>query len=204
MKKFTNLGSTNKTVDLSDNRQDFIKNLIDESLTLENGEIKGKDILSAAINKMFDITESKTKITVLENVKVLTARGLNIQLINESIELEKKNIENIKSENITKKEELVEMVVEKKCDDKKCECEDEKCECEDEKDAKKRGEGEEEDGKIDDKNKKDEKPEETEVVESMKMVYVIDGSDSKSEIDDLAKLVESIKSIDEEEKKKLD
>jgi len=193
MKKFTNLGNINKTVNLSDNRQDFIKNLIEESLTIQNGEIIGKDILSNAINKILDINESKTKISVLENIKLLSTRGLNLQLINESIELEKNNMNNIKSDNTIKKEEPLQPILEKKCGDKNCD--DKNCDCNDE---SKRGESDEDDDKI---KKDDHKQEETEVTETVKKIYVIDGDKSTGEIEDLAKIIESINSSDEDKKK---
>lgn len=184
MRKFTNLGNINKTVNLSDNKHDFIKNLINESLSVENGEIVGKDTLSNVINKILDINESKTKISVLENIKILSTRGLNLKLINETIESEKINIKNIKSDNILKNEQPLQMVIEKKCDDKKCD--DKKCDC----DNTKRGEGNEDDDKIEN----DDKQEELEVTENLKKIYVIDGNNSTGEIEDLAKIIESINS----------
>lgn len=193
MKKFSNLGNINKTVDLSDNRQDFIKNLIEESLSIQNGQIIGKDILSNAINKIFDINESKTKISVLENIKLLSTRGLNLQLINESIELEKINMNNIKTENTIKKEEPLQPILEKKCDDKNCDNKD--CDCEDE---TKRGEGDEDDKKIE---KDNDDQDETEVVESVKKIFVIESEKSTGEIEDLAKIIESINLSDDDKKK---
>ena len=203
MKKFTNLGNTNKTTDASDNRHDFIKNLINESLSIENGEIKGKDVLSTLFNKMLDLNESKTTINVLENVKVLSSRNFSFQLINESIELEKKKIENIKAD---KPVEIVEEKVELLQEGKKCEeCDKPKCDCDEEKDGKKRGEGDEEDEKVDKAGKKkNEKDEETEVVEAAgKHIFVTD-TESTTDIQDLAKIMESIKIAEEEEKKKLE
>lgn len=193
MKKFSNLGNINKTVDLSDNRQDFIKNLIEETLSIQNGQIIGKDILSNAINKIFDINESKTKISVLENIKLLSTRGLNLQLINESIELEKINMNNIKTENTIKKEEPLQPILEKKCDDK--DCDDKDCDCEDE---TKRGEGDEDDKKIE---KDNDDQDETEVVESVKKIFVIESEKSTGEIEDLAKIIESINLSDDDKKK---
>lgn len=193
MKKFSNLGNINKTVDLSDNRQDFIKNLIEESLSIQNGQIIGKDILSNAINKIFDINESKTKISVLENIKLLSTRGLNLQLINESIELEKINMNNIKTENTIKKEEPLQPILEKKCDDKDCDNKD--CDCEDE---TKRGEGDEDDKKIE---KDNDDQDETEVVESVKKIFVIESEKSTGEIEDLSKIIESINLSDDDKKK---
>lgn len=193
MKKFSNLGNINKTVDLSDNRQDFIKNLIEETLSIQNGQIIGKDILSNAINKIFDINESKTKISVLENIKLLSTRGLNLQLINESIELEKINMNNIKTENTIKKEEPLQPILEKKCDDKNCDNKD--CDCEDE---TKRGEGDEDDKKIE---KDNDDQDETEVVESVKKIFVIESEKSTGEIEDLAKIIESINLSDDDKKK---
>lgn len=201
MKKFTNLGNNNKTTETSDNRNDFINNLIKESLSVENDKIIGIDTLSIAINKILDLNESKTTIKVLESIKVLSTRNLNLQVINESIEFEKKKMNDIKDEPVkeTPKVELMNESV--KHEDTKCKddkCKEEECE---ECDSTKKPEGEEEDDSI---KKKNEKPEETEVVESRgNKVYITD-SEATSEIDDLVKMYESIKSIEEEEKKKLE
>lgn len=191
MKKFTTIGNTNKTTETSDNRYDFIKNLIEESLSIENGIILGKDILTNAINKIMDVNESKTKISVLENIKFLSTRNLNIQTINESIEIEKTNIKNIKFETIEKVQEEIQFLNEgKKCNDCK----------KDEEDNIKPEEDEEED-KIEDGKKTNDEPEETEVVESRgNKVYITDSSYT-NDIFDLAKLVESIK-IDEDNQNK--
>ncbi len=93
MKKFSQINESNKTVELSTNKKDFIKNLIEESLTVENGQIKGKEALTSAINKILEINDSKTVINVLENVKARSFHNFSFEWINESILEEKKKIE---------------------------------------------------------------------------------------------------------------
>lgn len=192
MKKFTTIGNTNKTTEFSDNRTDFIKNLIEESLSIENGIIKGKDILSNVFNKILDINESKTKIAILENIKLLSTRNLNIQTLNESIETEKKNIQNIKFETNIKEEKTQLLAESKDCDD---------CKDDSEKEEKINNEegSKEEENKSKDGKKSKEEDEETEVVESYGNRVFITDSEYTDDILDLAKLVESIK-IDDDKK----
>jgi len=94
MKKFTELNNINKTVESSDNKQDFIKNLIEETLSIENNEIKGKDVLYTAFETILNMNEAKTKVGVLESVKTNSMKHLNMMWINESIETEKKKLSN--------------------------------------------------------------------------------------------------------------
>jgi hypothetical protein len=93
MKKFSQINESNKSVELSTNKKEFIKNLIEESLTVENGQIKGKEALTIAINKILEINDSKTVISVLENVKARSFHNFSFEWINESILEEKKKIE---------------------------------------------------------------------------------------------------------------
>lgn len=93
MKKFSQINESNTTVETSTNKKEFIKNLIEESLTIENGEIKGKDTLTTAINKILEINDSKTIIRVLENVKARSFHNFSFEWINESIIEEKKKME---------------------------------------------------------------------------------------------------------------
>ena len=93
MKKFSQINESNTTVELSTNKKDFIKNLINETLTVEGGEIKGKDSLVKAINKIMEINDSKTIINVLENVKARSYRTFSFEWINEAIVAEKKKID---------------------------------------------------------------------------------------------------------------
>ena len=105
MKKFTEINNTNKTVETSNNKKDFIKNLIDETLTIDNNEIKGKDVLYKAFETMLNMNESKTTVSVLESVKAKSFKHLNLNWINESIETERKKINNPES---FKNEEIIE------------------------------------------------------------------------------------------------
>ena len=118
MKKFTKLNESNKTVNTSTNKNDFIKNLIEETLSIDNDEIKGKDILVEAISKIIEINDSKTMISVLENVKAKSFHSFNLNWINEAITTEKNRINNSKIELITETveektvEETVELITE--------------------------------------------------------------------------------------------
>jgi hypothetical protein len=127
MKKFSQINESNTTVDTSTNKKDFIKNLIEESLTIENGEIKGKDILSNTINKILDINDSKTVIRVLENVKARSFHNFSFEWINESIIEEKKKMEctskkececEEKAEKLKEEEEKVEESLNEGCNPK--------------------------------------------------------------------------------------
>jgi hypothetical protein len=92
MKKFSQMNDTNKSVNTSDNKKDFIKNLIDESLSIENNQIVGKDILYSTLQEILDISETKVIISVLENVKAKSFHSLNLEWINESIDSYKKSL----------------------------------------------------------------------------------------------------------------
>jgi hypothetical protein len=93
MKKFTQID--NKNIENSTTKNDFLKNLIDETLSVENENIKGKDTLYESIKKIIEINDHKTIINVLENVKVNSYKQLNLQWINDVIENEKIIIEGI-------------------------------------------------------------------------------------------------------------
>lgn len=93
MKKFSQINESNTTVEQSTNKKDFIKNLVEESLSVENGEIKGKEVLTNAINKILELNDSKTTIKVLENVKARSFHTFSLEWINESIIEEKKKME---------------------------------------------------------------------------------------------------------------
>jgi len=143
MKKFSELNKENTKVEESTNKADFIKNLINETLSIEEGKIKGIDILAKTLNSIMDLNESKTKVQVLENVKAMSAHSFNFLKINEAIELEKTIIKNyalfinedgsegtIAVANIEEVGALVSESVHSKCkcgDD--CKCDDE-CDCE--------------------------------------------------------------------------
>ncbi len=92
MRKFSQINESNTTVELSTNKKDFIKNLINESLSVENGEIKGKETLAKTINKIIDTNDSKTIIKVLESIKMRSFHTLNLEWINEAIVAEKKKM----------------------------------------------------------------------------------------------------------------
>jgi len=114
MRKFSDINNSNETVELSTNKKDFIKNLLEESLTIVDGQIVGKDALAKTLNRIIELNDSKTIIKVLESIRMRSFHTLNLEWINEAIVLEKKKME--------KEEE--------------CDCEDEDdCEdCEDEND----------------------------------------------------------------------
>jgi hypothetical protein len=114
MRKFTDLNKENLTVESSTNKKDFVTNLIEESLSVKDGEIIGKEVLSKAINRIMELNDSKTIIKVLESVKMRSFHTLNLEWINEAIVFEKKKMD-------------------EDCEDEECEeCEDEECEdCED-------------------------------------------------------------------------
>lgn len=118
MKKFSQINESNKSVETSTNRKDFIKNLIEESLTIEDGQIKGKESLTKTINKILDINDSKTTIKVLENIKAMSFHTFNFEWINEAIVAEKKKCD----EKECKKEEKEYC---KECGCEPCECEKE-------------------------------------------------------------------------------
>jgi len=130
MKKFSNLNESNKIQHDPTTKSDVIKNIINESLSISNGQIVGKDKLIEIIDKLFKINECKTSIKVLENVKLLSRHSFSFEAINEAIESEKRNMNFIITK-IVKVEEKLEIINEsKKCEDEKCkdeECEDEKC-----------------------------------------------------------------------------
>ncbi len=92
MKKFTQINESNKSVETSTNKKDFMKNLIDESLSIENGEIKGKESLVKTLNRIMELNDSKTTIKVLENIKAMSFHTMNFEFINEAIEAEKKKM----------------------------------------------------------------------------------------------------------------
>lgn len=96
MKKFSELSNnTDNVVESATNKQDFIKNLVEESLTVIEGEIIGKDVLVKTLNKIIEMNDSKTKIEVLESVRVQSYRGgFDFKLISEAIETEKYKINN--------------------------------------------------------------------------------------------------------------
>jgi len=197
MKKFSSLNESNRIENTPLTKDDLIKNIIDESLSISNGEILGKDNLINIINKVIKINECKTAIKTLENVKILSRHSFSFQAINEAIENEKRNMNFIITEKVVKIEETqenVELINEsKKCED----CDDvENEECED-------NEGEDcKDGK--EKVTKKDKPEEeddTEVVEKVgNDVHIPDyNNGSMKDILELSSLMEKIKnSVNEE------
>ena len=103
MKKFSELSKNDTKVESSTNKKDFIQNLIEESLTVVDGQIVGKDTLVKTLNKIIEMNDSKTKIAILEAVKVNAYRGgFDFNKISEAIELEKTKL------NIPIQQEVVE------------------------------------------------------------------------------------------------
>jgi len=197
MKKFSSLNESKSTNIEKTDRDDIIKNIINECLSIDNGKIVGQENLLDALNKVIKINECKTTIKTLENIKVLSRHSFSFQAINEAIESEKRNINFIITEKVVKIEETqedVELINEsKKCED----CDDiETEECED-------NEGEDcKDSK--EKVTKKDKPEEeddTEVVEKVgNDVHIPDyNNGSMKDILELSSLMEKIKnSVNEE------
>jgi hypothetical protein len=114
MKKFSQINESNTTVEQSTNKKDFIKNLVNETLSVENGEIKGKEALVKTLNRIIEINDSKTTISVLENVKARSFHNFSFEWINEAIVAEKKKCD------------------EKECEKEECcckECNCDPCEC---------------------------------------------------------------------------
>ena len=98
MKKFSEFNKTNK-IDESKSKQDFITNLVEETLYVENGTIKGKDVLVETINNIIKMNDHKNTVFVLENIKSVSyTGGLNFKWLNETIELEKSKMEEMLSE----------------------------------------------------------------------------------------------------------
>ena len=114
MKKFSSLNQTNRIISEPDSRIEIIKNIIRESITINNGKIVGAEQLSETIDKMFQINECKTTINTLEQVKIMSRHNFSFQMINESIELQKNRIESI----INGQYEIIEEA--KKCDNEDC------------------------------------------------------------------------------------
>jgi hypothetical protein len=95
MKKFSELSKKDHTVESSTNKKDFIKNLVEETLKVVDGEIVGKDTLVKTLNKIVEMNDSKTKIKVLESVKINAYRGgFDFNLITKAIEDEKARLNN--------------------------------------------------------------------------------------------------------------
>jgi hypothetical protein len=90
MRKFSELSNTDPKVERSMDKKDYIKNLVEEALSVVDGEIVGKDTLVKTLNKIIEMNDSKTKIQVLESVKVNAYRGgFDFNKISEAIEIEK-------------------------------------------------------------------------------------------------------------------
>ena len=105
MRKFSELSNNDQTVDSATNKSDFIKNLVEESLTIVDGEITGKDTLVKTLNKIIEINDSKTRIEILESVKINAYRGgFDFNLISNAIEAEKEKLNNPIEEEVENKE----------------------------------------------------------------------------------------------------
>ena len=205
MKKFTKLNE-NKTVETSTNKKDFISSLIDETLSVENGEIIGKDVLSKTLNRILELNDSKTVIKVLESIKVRSFHTLNFEWINEAIETEKKKMYNNEYD-----EECVDCGDEEECEGEDCGDE----ECDDVSEALNEGKQEikievevkpcdeedcdEEDEKEESELIIDEFEEPSEEVKEEEDMFMKEGYNFLSDIHELSKIMESIKdSVNEE------
>ena len=104
MKKFSEFNNNNK-IEESKTKQDFVSKLVEESLTVQDGVIIGKDTLIETLNNVISMNDHKTIINVLENIKVQSYNGgLNFTWINETIENEKVKLNNIVLEKSNKDE----------------------------------------------------------------------------------------------------
>jgi len=110
MKKFSDV--SNKKIEKIKSKKEVISGLVEESLSIKDGVIVGKELLVETINKIIEMNDSKTTINVLESVRLMSYRGsLDFNLINESIENETKKLNSIKHEPIVETVEVVEEVV---------------------------------------------------------------------------------------------
>ena len=147
MKKFSELNNdnTNKSALTSNNTNDFIKNLVNESLTVEDGNINGKDELVNTLVKMFNMNENKAVLKTLESVKLNSYKHLNMTWINESIDTQRSIINGEDNQELitesvdetliaTKKEVKDEIITESKEETEGCDCEQEDCKCKPEED----------------------------------------------------------------------
>ena len=74
MKKFSDFNKEDIQLEESKTKYDFIENLINESLTVQDGVIVGKEIVEA-INSILKINDHKTTVSVLENIKAISYKG---------------------------------------------------------------------------------------------------------------------------------
>lgn len=150
MKKFTDLNNKETKIENSRNRSEFINNLVEESLSIENGEIVGKEILIDTLKQILSANDHKTAINVLESIKTISYQGnLNFTWINEAIENEKVLLfnENELNEKLTAKQKKLPKGLQAAILKKQ----GEKPEKDDEEDDKK-------EDKKDEKDEKDDKP----------------------------------------------
>lgn len=110
MKKFSDV--SNQKIEKIKSKKEVISGLVEESLSIKDGVIVGKELLVETINKIIEMNDSKTTINVLESVRLMSYRGsLDFNVINESIENETKKLNSIKHEPIVETVEVVEEVV---------------------------------------------------------------------------------------------
>lgn len=98
MKKFTDIlsGKENEGAIQSSNKQDFIRGLVENTLTIKDGEIAGKDTLISVLNKILEMNDSKTTIKVLESIKLNAYKGnFNFKAVDEAIEIETKKLDRL-------------------------------------------------------------------------------------------------------------
>lgn len=147
MKKFSemNNNNTNKTTMTSTNTNDFIANLVNETLSIKDGNIEGTSNLINTIVKLVEVNESKTIIKTLENVKVKSFKHFDMNWINESINSQKDILNNpiveateeVTNDKLTanKTEVVAELITESKseegedCKCEKCKCDEGGCTC---------------------------------------------------------------------------
>lgn len=89
MRKFTDLSSNKNNKETVKTTRQLIESVIDETLDIKDGNIDGKTTLVDVLEKMFNMNSIKTSIKVLENVKSLTYKGLDIKMLNEAIDYHK-------------------------------------------------------------------------------------------------------------------
>jgi len=104
MKKFTDFANNGNKIEKVKTAKQLLESLVDDTLSIENGVIMGKDTLIETINKMIEMNDHKTTIKVLENVRAKTYRGgLDFTWLNETID----NEDAAMNEIITRKAELI-------------------------------------------------------------------------------------------------
>lgn len=127
MKKFSQVNNQKDNKPTS--KKEYIDYVINETLKVEKGKIIGKDILAKVFEKILEINDHKTTISVLENVKVLSRQNFDFNWINNAIEEEKIKLSNVNVDKEQPVEIKDEIILESKSEKKVCACDCENCDC---------------------------------------------------------------------------